>query len=73
MVDVARGVVVYRRVRRREPFANVLLYLVPCSRVSVFIRQAVEITKHEHVISFVIVNLACLEPMQTKVQRKVKD
>ena len=76
MVDVARGVVVCRRVRRGEPFSNVLFYLIPCGRVSVFTMQAMEVADHEHVISsilFAIATLAFLASRQTMVERKVDD
>ncbi len=74
MVDLTRGVVVCRRVRRREPFSNVLLYLVPCGQVSVFTTRAMEIEDHEHFISsrlFAIATLAFFASGRTKVQRKV--
>jgi hypothetical protein len=51
MVDLARGVVVCRRVWRREPFPNVLIYLVPCGRVSICTMQPMEVSDHEHFIS----------------------
>src|SRR6266702_2198725 len=35
LVGLARDVVIYRRVRRGNPFLNVLFYLDPCSKVSV--------------------------------------
>jgi len=34
-IGLARDVVIYRRVRRGNPFLNVLFYLDPCSKVSV--------------------------------------
>ena len=65
MVDPARRVVVRRRVRRREPSPDVLLYLVPCDQVSVLIIQATEVTHYGHFIS--------LTSGRTTVQRKVSD
>ena len=50
MVDPARGIVVYRRVRWREPLSNLLLYLDPCGRVSVFIK-AMKLEYYKHFIS----------------------
>jgi hypothetical protein len=76
MVDVAGGVVVCGRVRRREPFSNVLLDLVPYGQVSVFTMQAMEVADHQQVISsilFVIATLAFLASGRTKVQRKVDE
>ena len=65
MVDPARRVVVRRRVRRREPSPDVLLYLVPCDQVSVLIIQATEVTHYGHFIS--------LTSGRTTVQRKVSN
>ena len=73
MVDLARGVVICRRVRWREPFSNILFYLVPCGRVSVFTTQAMEVADYEHLISsmlFAIAMLTFLESGRTMVQRK---
>ena len=73
MVDLARPVVVCRRVRRREPFSNFLLDLVPCSQVSVSTTRVMEVADHEHVISSnlsVIPTLACLAD---KIQRTVDE
>jgi hypothetical protein len=50
MVDPTSGVVVRRRVRRRKPLLNHLLYLVPCGRVSAYAMQVMEVADHEHVI-----------------------
>ena len=50
-MDVTGSVVVCRRVRRREPFSDVLLYLVPCGRVSVSDMQEMEGSDYEHFIS----------------------
>ena len=65
MVDPARGVVVCRRVRRREPSPDVLFYLVPCDQVSVLITQTMEVTHYGHFIS--------LTSERTTVQRKVSN
>ena len=76
MVDLAGGVVIRRRVRRREPLSNILLYLVPCGHVSVFTRQEMEVAYHEHVISsilFVIATLAFLASKYTKVRLTVDE
>ena len=70
MVDPARGVVVCRWVGRREPFSNVLLYLIPCGRVSVPTMQDIERGDHEHFISSMM-SLASLTSGRTTVQRKV--
>jgi hypothetical protein len=69
MVDPARGVVVCRRVWRREPFSNLLFYLVPCSRVSVFTTQAVEVADHKQDI-LSISSLAFLTSAWTKFSIK---
>jgi hypothetical protein len=63
MVDSARGVVVCRRVRRREPSSDVLLYLAPCGRASVLTIQTMEVAHHGHFIS--------LTSGRTIVQREV--
>ena len=65
VVDPACGIVVCRRVRRREPSPDVLFYLVPCNRVSVLIIQATEVTHYGHFIS--------LTSGRTSVQRKVSN
>jgi hypothetical protein len=65
MVDPARGVVICRGVRRREPSSDVLLYLVPCGRISALTIQTMEVTHHEHFIS--------LTSGRTAVQRKVSN
>ena len=69
MIDRARGIVVYRRVRGREPLSNLLLYLVPCGRISVFAIQLME-GDHEHVILSIPL-FAFLTSVRTMVQRKL--
>ena len=73
MVDLARGIVVCRRVRRREPFSNLLFYLEPYGRVSGFIMQGM-ILFYEHFISsmlFTMTSLAFLASGRRMVQCKV--
>jgi hypothetical protein len=65
MVDPARGVVICRWVRRREPSSDLLLYLVPYSRVSALTIQAMEVAQYGHFIS--------LTSVRRTVQRKVSD
>ena len=49
---------VCRRVRRREPLSNVLLYLVPYGQVSVFTTQVMEVADHEHFISSMLFEIS---------------
>jgi hypothetical protein len=42
---------VCRRVRRREPFSNILCHLDPCGKFSVFTMQVIEVADPEHFIS----------------------
>jgi hypothetical protein len=81
MIDPARRVVVYRRVWRREPLSNLLLYLVPYSRDSVFIMEEMKIKYYEHFISstlfaisstlLALALLAFLASGRTVVQRNI--
>jgi hypothetical protein len=75
MVDFTSGVMVCRRVRRGEPFPDVLFYQLPCCRISDFTTHAIDGADHEHFISymlFAVVTLAFLESGQTIVQSKVE-
>ena len=51
MVSHAHEVVIGRWVRRRKPSSDVLIYLVPCDRVSVLTIQTMEVARHRHCIS----------------------
>ena len=64
MVDPTSGVVVCRRVRRGEPLLNLLLYLVPCGRVSAYTIQVMEVADHKHVI-FSILSISFLMSVRT--------
>jgi hypothetical protein len=57
-VNLTGGVMVCRRVRRREPLSDVLSYLVPYGQVSVFTTQVTEVADHEHFISFVLFEIS---------------
>ncbi len=74
MVDLTRGVVIRRWVRRREPFSDIQPFLIPCGRVSVFTTQGMEVADYEHFISFIlfaIPKLAFLISRRTKVRRNM--
>jgi hypothetical protein len=65
MVDPARGVVICRWVRRREPSSDLLLYVVPCGQVLALTIQTVGVRHYGHLIS--------LTSGRTTVQCKVSN
>ena len=66
MVDLTRGVVVCRRIWRREPFSNVLFYLVPYGRVSVIVVQVMEVD-YEHFISPTSFAICCIASSASRI------
>src|SRR6266702_2490240 len=72
MVGFACDVVICRRVRRREPFTNVLLYLIPCDEDSISTTEAIVMGDYVHLTSSTSSAICCIATLAFLASRRAK-